>query len=531
MRNSILSSSFFMRYSIAFFLTVISFHLFSQNEVKYKWSGAITYQSAKVNAKMTDTSSIIRLVADDDSIFSSPLYSAYYSVDSTTNYMVSMEISSLNPLTKYYYAVESGGIIDSSADDVGSFTTFANGPFSYSFVIGSCALNSNHQIFDVMRNMSPNFYLNMGDLHYQNPNSSTDINIHRLPYEDYVLAQPRMAQLLNQTPIAYMWDDHDFCGNDSDSTYGGKSNARIAYNEYVPHYPLGLGTGPDYPIDQAFTIGRVHFILTDLRSKRSSVSIMSPEQRTWFENECLYARDNGMMIGWMSSYSWYGTGSDNWGFYSIERASINDFLFCNNIANLFILSGDAHMLAIDNGSNGNFSSFACDTFLYPNFQAAALNNLGSYKGGVYSEGGYFMNPDITFGQFGKVNVIDSGSDSICISFEGYRVDSSGISVTLMDSYSFCRYLSSVSILEKVAFNEVHIEPNPSANLNVRFDKLMHLKSIKIISTLGTVVQNVKANVNTFDYSLSADNLPSACYIVELETDIGIIKKYWIKNKQ
>ena len=520
-----------MRYSIALFLTIISFHLFSQNEVKYKWSGAITYHSAKVNAKMTDTSSSIRLLADDDSTFSSPLYSTFYSVDSNTNYMVAMEIRHLNPLTKYFYAIESGGVIDSSADDVGSFTTFANGPFSYSFVLGSCAASSNHKVFDVMRNMSPDFYLNMGDLHYQNPNSPTDINIHRLPYEDYVLAQPRMAQLLNQTPIAYMWDDHDFCGNDSDSTYGGKSNARIAYNEYVPHYPLGIGTGPDYPIDQAFTIGRVHFILTDLRSKRSSVSIMSPEQRTWFENECVYARDKGLIVAWMSSYSWSGAGPDNWGIFSIERTSINDFLFCNNISNLFIMSGDAHMLAIDNGSNGNFSSFACDTFLYPNFQAAALNNLGSYKGGVYSEGGYFMNPDNTFGQFGKVNVNDFGGDSICISFEGYRVDSSGTSVTMMNSYSFCRYLSATSVAEKGLANGIVIQPNPSNNLNIHFEKLTHLKSIKIISTLGNVVQDVKANVNTFDYSLSADNLPSAYYIVELETDKGIIKKQWIKNKQ
>jgi CDP-glycerol glycerophosphotransferase (TagB/SpsB family) len=125
-----------MRYSILILFSFISFHLFSQNEVKYKWSGAITYQSAKVNAKMTDTSSTIRLLADDDSTFASPLYSTFYSVDSNTNYMVAMEIRHLNPLTKYFYAVESGGIIDSSADDVGSFTTFANGPFSYSFVLG-----------------------------------------------------------------------------------------------------------------------------------------------------------------------------------------------------------------------------------------------------------------------------------------------------------------------------------------------------------------------------------------------------------
>lgn len=508
---------------------VFSFHLFSQNEVKYLWCGAVTYKSAKVNAKMSDSSAAVQLIVDDDSAFSSPDFSPAYSVNGSTNYMVSMEIDNLNPLTKYYYAVVSDGIIDASFEDIGSFTTYANGPFSYSFVIGSCGVNSNHKVFDVMRNMSPNFYMNMGDLHYLNPNSGVDINIHRLPYEN-VLAQPRMAQFLNETPIVYMWDDHDFCGNDSDSTFAGKANARIAYNEYVPHYPFGIGTGPNFPIAQAFTVGRIHFILTDLRSERSVTSILSPEQRTWFENECLYARDNGLMTAWMSSYSWSGTGTDNWGNYTIERTSINDFLFCNNITNLFIMSGDAHMLAIDDGTNGDFSSGACTSFLYPNFQAAALNNNGSYKGGVYSEGGYFMNPNYTYGQFGKVNVTDTANESVCISFEGYRVDSSGISVSLVNSYSFCRYLpsSTASIIEKNGLYNVSIQPNPSVNLNIHFENQTHLKSIKIISTFGTVVQYVKANVYTFDYSLSADNLNSACYIIELETDKGVFKKYWIK---
>ena len=71
------------------------------------WSGAITYNSAKVNAKMSDTSSSIRLIVDDDSTFSSPEFSNFYTVGASTNYMVSMEINGLAQLTKYYFAIES----------------------------------------------------------------------------------------------------------------------------------------------------------------------------------------------------------------------------------------------------------------------------------------------------------------------------------------------------------------------------------------------------------------------------------------
>ena len=207
-----------MRISLIGIFILCSSYLFSQNEVIYIWSGALTYNSIKVNAKMTDSSSTIRLVVSTDSLFSIPLYSSFYHVDSTTNYMVSMDKNGLSPLTKYYYCVESGGIMDSSSDDIGSFTTVVNGPFSYSFVLGSCALSSDHKVFGVMKNMSPFFYINTGDLHYDNPNSDIDLNIHRLPYEVSVLSKPSVAALFKKVPFVYMWDDHDFSGNNSDSS-------------------------------------------------------------------------------------------------------------------------------------------------------------------------------------------------------------------------------------------------------------------------------------------------------------------------
>ena len=47
-----------------------------------------------------------------------------------------------------------------------------------------------------------------------------------------------------------------------------------------------------------------------------------------------------------------------------------------------------------------------------------------------------MNPDNNVGQFGKINVNDTGGDSICIAFEGYRVDSSGSGLTILNSWVF-----------------------------------------------------------------------------------------------
>src|SRR6185369_569902 len=86
------------------------------------------------------------------------------------------------------------------------------------------------------------------------------------------LTSPAQAALYRSVPLAYIWDDHDFGPNDGDSTAPGRVASRLTYQEFMPHYPLGAGAG-DVPIYQAFTIGRVRFILTDLRSERSPDSV------------------------------------------------------------------------------------------------------------------------------------------------------------------------------------------------------------------------------------------------------------------
>jgi hypothetical protein len=522
------------KYLFLFFLFCAS-ALVAQNEVIYIWSGAVTHNSVKVNAKLTNASTTVRLVVDDDSTFSSPFYSGYYNADASTNYMVSMTTNALMPQTHYFYCVESGGIKDNSPDDVGSFTTFGNGAFSFSFTAGSCNYISNHPVFDVMKSFHPNFHITMGDLHYMNPNSALDINQHRLPYEDYVLAIPRQSAFFKATPIAYVWDDHDFCGNDSDSTYAGRENARTAYHEYVPHYPLGLGTGINFPINQAFTVGRVRFVMTDLRSTRSVNAIMTEEQKQWFKDECSYARDNNLIIAWVNSTTWNGTGTDNWGGFNSERVELGNFFLNDSIKNMFILCGDAHMLAIDNGTDADFSLTHSNTNRYPIFNAAAMSGWGSYKGGTFSEGGVFMNPgDDKHGQFGLITVVDNGFSDICIDFKGYRVDSSGTVVTLMNTYNFCRSLNPpvAAVAEKDAEKNVLIAPNPSDELKIVFKNAVKLESVVVYDASGKLVlSDNSSHTNIKEYTVKTKNLNTGKYFVEIEFDKMKITKTWIKNNQ
>lgn len=122
-----------------------------------------------------------------------------------------------------------------------------------------------------------------------------------------------------------------------------------------------------------------------------------------------------------------------------------------------ILTGDAHMLAIDDGANGDFTTGHNSPYRYPVFNASAVAKSGAHKGGVYNHGSY-LNPNIYVGQYGLVRVFDNGGDTICFSLEGYRTDTIGSYDSLLVNYTFCRSFSQV-INEPV--NDIFISPNPA----------------------------------------------------------------------
>lgn len=486
--------------------------LAAQNEVLYMWSGALTGSSVKVNARLQDTDSLVRLVVSTDPSFSEKIYSGYQPATRINGRIVSLNVNDLIAGTKYYYAIESNGVIDNSEEDIGSFTTPLRGAFSYSFVLGSCAINSDHPVYDAMREMKPLFYLNMGDLHYSDINS-LDINAYRSAYANAVLTKAPAARLLREVPIVYMWDDHDFCGNDSDGSSEGKTTARLAYQEHVPHYPLAAGSG-DVPIYQAFTIGRVRFIMTDLRSERTSRTVLGEEQKKWLFNEMINARNNNEVIAWITTVPFMGGSGDTWGGYASERRELSDF-FREHITNLFILGGDAHMLAIDDGGNADYSTgMKKNSSRYPIFQASAINQGGSTKGGNYSHGTY-PNPSHDVGQFGVVTVTDNGDENVCIEFKGYRIDRNDEAPYELLSYSFCREIG-----EQLKFK---IYPNPaqrSFKLLIYNSQALQSSTLIIRDLDGRHVMEQQLDVvpgeNTFE--IRADELREGVYIVQFVID-------------
>lgn len=80
-------------------------------------------------------------------------------------------------------------------------------------------------------------------------------------------------------------------------------------------------------------------------------------QKDWFKQELLEAKSSHSLIVWVNSLPWIGvTGDDGWYLYTNERREIANFIKNYDIKNLCMISGDAHMLAIDDGTNSDYTT-------------------------------------------------------------------------------------------------------------------------------------------------------------------------------
>lgn len=381
-------------------------------DVEWIWSGAVTSDSATVVARVPGGGSV-RLAVSPRPDLSDPVWVEPVVTGATYRFAV----SGLEPATSYGYAVEVDGRFDMVRNGV--FSTFADGPFDFAVAVGGCArLHSNGAVYDVIRQADPDLMLMLGDFYYGDIGRNS-VDAFRDAFAA-TLTQPAQDALYRSVPIAYVWDDHDFGPDNADSTSPAAPAAHAAFRELVPHYPLALA-GDEAPIAQAFTVGRVRFILTDGRAAKTVTeprTMLGDEQLDWLEAELLDASQRYPVVVLATDVPWIAApeeGGDDWGGYPEERARIAAFIEENGIDNLIMLAGDAHMVAIDDGSNSGYGPSLAPAF--PVMHAAALDRVGSFKGGPYSEGAFPGG-----GQYGLVEVTDDGGATVKVRLSGHTWD-------------------------------------------------------------------------------------------------------------
>jgi pyruvate,water dikinase len=385
--------------------------------VQWTVAGGTTSSTATVKTRLADPTDEAYLLVDDDPGLSQPRRFGPVPATAQTDRVATFTLSGLEPGRTYHYAVEADGRVETARS--GRVTTFPDGPASFTFAFASCAqTGSNGSVFDAIRELDPLFFVATGDLYYGDVSVDDPSAFAELFTTTW--SSPGQSALYRSTSLVYTWDDHDYDGNDADRTAPSRPAALEAYRTYVPHYPFAQ-SGSDAPVAQAFTVGRVRVVLTDLRSARSPVldpdgpekSMLGEDQREWLLREITESSRTHAVVVWVSSAPWIipeSPGNDSWGGYAAERQLIADALDAADVTNLLMLAGDAHMVAIDDGSHNTFSSDGEPMF--PVFHAAPLDRPPGTKGGPYSEG-----QSAEPGQFGVVQVLDDGAD-VTVSLTG-----------------------------------------------------------------------------------------------------------------
>lgn len=332
--------------------------------VEWVWVGNISDDGATMKLRSTDATSVTLRYATN------PELTGYLTASGSegNDEVWTANLSGLLADTTYYY-----GFAGSSV--TGTFTTWPTEGTAHSFLIaaGSCSGDSpqypgaaanvsNTPAYDRIREHDPLLFIHMGDLHYRNSNT-TDPDVRRAIYAD-VLAESRFSQLVREVPTAYIYDDHDYCGNDTNGSAAGKAVAQQVYGEIVPHWPLD---GPNGELYQSFVIGRVLFILLDARSERSSNGAtdnssktrLGAAQKQWLK-DTLDASTEPLVV--LCTMSWIGDTSgfaDGWDSFSTERTELFDYFVANgHMDRLYFLGGDIHELLYDDGTNTNFATGA-----------------------------------------------------------------------------------------------------------------------------------------------------------------------------
>ena len=385
--------------------------------VDWAWLGGVTGTSAVIKAKVAPASHTQLLVGTAPGVYDPELsVPAEVVAPHGTDRLVAFHLTDLTPATRYHYAVALDGAPDAAY--AGTFRTFPSGAADITVAFASCAdTGSDHAVFDRIRAEDPDLFIHMGDLHYEDI-AENDLDLFRAAY-DAVLASPAQSALYRSVPLAYVWDDHDFGANNSAGDSPSRPAALESYNQNVPHYPLA---GTDTPIFQAFTIARVRVLLTDTHSSRDqgSGTMLGATQKAWLKSELLAGRDDYPLVVWVNPSPWIDEPNaaarleGTWGAFPDERKEIAEFITENNIDNVVMLSGDAHMLAIDDGTNNRYGDPGGPPG-FPIMQAAAMDRDGSEKGGPYSEG--------TFpggGQYGLMRVTDPGDGAVTVDWSGWN---------------------------------------------------------------------------------------------------------------
>ncbi len=275
------------------------------------------------------------------------------SVGPDNDYIARIELTQLEPSTRYYYRP----LLDAATDRYLS----RNPPFSFrtappvgrrsdfKIAFGSCARIQAYPvqpIWDAVALADPDMFLWLGDNVYH------DTLEPRIMDEMWRMQRnvPNLLPILRSIPNLAIWDDHDFGLNDHDRENPVKEASLASFKRYWANPSYGLPETPGVFFKQSY--GHVDLFMLDGRYHRDpnaapdgpTKTMLGAEQLEWLKHGLRTSNATFKILacgsGWSSAK---GPGGDSWAAFLDERNRLFDFIRDERIAGVVLISGDTHV--------------------------------------------------------------------------------------------------------------------------------------------------------------------------------------------
>ncbi|MEM7233938.1 MAG: alkaline phosphatase D family protein, partial [Planctomycetota bacterium] len=285
-----------------------------------------------------------------------PKVSPVVSTSAAADFTAVVEVTGLEPSTRYFYRVQvRGKQVGSTPAD--SFLTFpksgTNAAFTILFGGGSGYVPKHEHMWNTMAKHDSIAFLALGDNVYVDRPQLSETQRYcyyrrqsRTEYRSFVAARP----------VFSIWDDHDFGTNDCLGSPGiddipWKMPVWRVFRENWANPSYGGGeTTPGVWYD--LSIGDVDFFLLDCRFYRHSPrtenqTMLGPVQKKWLLERLAASKATFKVIASSVPFTplvkGKGKGSpDTWDGYPREREEIFSFIESKRIEGVFLISADRH---------------------------------------------------------------------------------------------------------------------------------------------------------------------------------------------
>ena len=360
---------------------------------EYPVVGAVTSSKAVVALR---TSAAASVVVEYDTVynFPNPVASSSVSTVSGSDFTAKISLSNLQANTVYFYRIKVDGVVQSSLGEL-KFTTFpSSGSFTFSAFADVAPVDGAAVAYAGAADSL--FAIQLGDFDHRDPTTlAASRQMHR-DMRDKTKLHGRyfVNRIASKRALVHVWDDHDYCTNDSDRNCSSKATALQAFDEYYPTY-----TRPNQAngLWHSFEVCDAEFFVLDLRSQRDpgtdtdnsdksmlDGALITNDQKDWLKDGLKNSTAKWKII--ISSVTFNKdarpASTDIWHSYSTEAQELKDYINNNNIEDVIVVSGDIHTGGgIDDGTN---SLIGVPEITVPHTNLAGGNklNLGTWSEGV-----------------------------------------------------------------------------------------------------------------------------------------------------